>query len=225
MLSTGAFNALLKTLEEPPAHTKFILATTEIHKVPETIQSRAQRFDFRKIHKADIIKNLDFIAEKEGIKTSEEALSLIAESAQGGMRDAITMLEQYSVDKKLDADFLEQELSLVNKNTLISLLDAIIEGNENTTAEIILLLQEKNTSVQHFFDGFLYLLRDKMRENLREKSFYIYEKIFETFQKNYSSIRIFSDGILLIEMTIYEIFGKLHNNHAPDEFSKIAKKG
>jgi len=83
MLSKGAFNALLKTLEEPPAHVKFILATTELQKIPETIISRTQRFDFKKIDESDIVKRLAFIAEQEDIKTEEEALRLIAKLARG----------------------------------------------------------------------------------------------------------------------------------------------
>ena len=82
MLSKGAFDALLKTLEEPPSHVKFILATTEIHKIPETILSRCQRYDFRKISETDIIARLQFVAESENIKTEEKALSLVARLAK-----------------------------------------------------------------------------------------------------------------------------------------------
>ena len=83
MLSTGAFNALLKTLEEPPAHVKFILATTEIEKVPETIRSRTLRFDFRKIGLSDIITRLRYVCKAEGIQAEDEALKIIAKSARG----------------------------------------------------------------------------------------------------------------------------------------------
>lgn len=83
MLSDGAFNALLKIIEEPPKHVKFILATTEIDKVPDTIQSRALRFDFEKIQKDDIVARLEYVVKEEGIKATKEALEVIAESAQG----------------------------------------------------------------------------------------------------------------------------------------------
>lgn len=83
MLSTGAFNALLKTLEEPPVHVKFILATTEIEKVPETIRSRTLRFDFRKIGLEDIITRLEYVCQTEHIKAEKEALGIIAKSARG----------------------------------------------------------------------------------------------------------------------------------------------
>jgi len=94
MLSTGAFNALLKTLEEPPKHVIFILATTEPHKIPATIHSRCQRFDFRGISVKEIIKRLDTIIEEEHIAIDKEAVKVIAESVEGGMRDAISLLDQ-----------------------------------------------------------------------------------------------------------------------------------
>ena len=94
MLSTAAFNALLKTLEEPPPHVVFVLATTHPHKVPETIQSRCQRFDFRRISVDDIAGRLRVICDGEGFDVPDSALALIARHAAGGMRDAITTLEQ-----------------------------------------------------------------------------------------------------------------------------------
>ncbi len=102
MLSTGAFNALLKTLEEPPKNVIFILATTEPHKIPATIISRTQRFDFRRITNDEIIQRLRYILEQEGIAYEEEALSVIARCANGGMRDALSLLDQvisFSDDK------------------------------------------------------------------------------------------------------------------------------
>ena len=102
MLSTGAFNALLKTLEEPPKNVIFILATTEPHKIPATIISRTQRFDFRRITNDEIIQRLRYILEQEGIVYEEEALSVIARCANGGMRDALSLLDQvisFSDDK------------------------------------------------------------------------------------------------------------------------------
>lgn len=93
MLSSSAFNALLKTLEEPPEHIVFILATTELQKLPSTITSRCQRFDFRRISTDDIAERLEFIAVKEDISLTHEAAKLIGRLSQGGMRDAISLLE------------------------------------------------------------------------------------------------------------------------------------
>ncbi len=94
MLSQGAFNALLKTLEEPPDHVKFVLATTDVHKVPETILSRCQRFDFRRLTLQQIAEQLGKVAESEGMKLSPAALALVARQAEGGMRDALSLLDQ-----------------------------------------------------------------------------------------------------------------------------------
>src|SRR5512142_518350 len=94
MLSQGAFNALLKTLEEPPPHVKFVLATTDVHKVPETIVSRCQRFDFRRLTLAQIAERLAEVASAEAMKLSPAALALLARQAEGGMRDALSLLDQ-----------------------------------------------------------------------------------------------------------------------------------
>ena len=97
MLSTGAFNALLKTLEEPPAHVVFILATTEVHKLPATILSRCQRFDFHRIAPEDISARLRYVAEQEGASLDEEAALLIARLSDGALRDALSCSTSASV--------------------------------------------------------------------------------------------------------------------------------
>lgn len=107
MLSTGAFNALLKTLEEPPKHVIFILATTEPHKIPPTIISRCQRFDFKQISTKEITQHLSEILTSQNIEFEEDAVQLVAELAEGGMRDALSLLDQvisYSYDKILIDD-------------------------------------------------------------------------------------------------------------------------
>ena len=107
MLSIGAFNALLKTLEEPPSHVIFILATTEPHKIPATIHSRCQRFDFKEISIKDIKSKVKEIIDKENVHVNLEALDAIAEAAEGGMRDALSLLDQaisYSDDRVTEAD-------------------------------------------------------------------------------------------------------------------------
>ena len=97
MLTTAAFNALLKTLEEPPAHVVFVLCTTDPQKIPETILSRCQRFDFHRIGNEDIVGRLRFICEQEGFAFDDDALEVVAKHARGGMRDALSTLEQLSV--------------------------------------------------------------------------------------------------------------------------------
>ncbi|KKR23367.1 MAG: polymerase III subunit gamma and tau, DNA polymerase III subunit gamma/tau protein, partial [Candidatus Peregrinibacteria bacterium GW2011_GWE2_39_6] len=125
MLTTPAFNALLKTLEEPPAHAYFVLATTEVHKVPETIISRCQRFDFRRIDEESIIDRLKYIATQEKIKYEDEALTWIAQSAEGGMRDAINLFEQIIEDQKLTTKHVKEILGVSSHDNAKKLFQSL----------------------------------------------------------------------------------------------------
>ncbi|MBU0618086.1 MAG: DNA polymerase III subunit gamma/tau, partial [Planctomycetes bacterium] len=131
MLSTGAFNALLKTLEEPPGHIKFVLATTEIHKVPATIQSRCQRFNFRNIGPDAIAKRLVEIAKEEGAKADEAVVRRVARLANGSMRDALSILDQLlSVSpKKLTAKVLDEILPPAQDELVFKLLEHAAAGD------------------------------------------------------------------------------------------------
>ena len=128
MLTSDAFNALLKTLEEPPEHVKFIFATTEVHKLPATILSRCQRFDFKRIPVEIIMDNLKNICIKENLKANEEALFAIAKASQGSMRDALSILDQLSAlsDKGIDAADVFSMLGMVEIEFLFDLTDALI---------------------------------------------------------------------------------------------------
>ncbi len=127
MLSTAAFNALLKTLEEPPAHAIFILATTEVHKIPATVLSRCQRHEFRRIPVADIVRYLRKMANMENIKVSDEALITIARQATGAMRDAISLLDQLaSSDRPIDLEMAQTVLGTATSSSVINLVSAVI---------------------------------------------------------------------------------------------------
>ena len=126
MLSTGAFNALLKTLEEPPEHVIFILATTEVHKLPATILSRCQRFDFRRIDSQKICERLQYIASLEGLTLTDDAATLIAAAADGGMRDALSILDLCaSSSKSIDESVVENVCAMAGDEYLIELCDCI----------------------------------------------------------------------------------------------------
>jgi len=131
MLTTEAFNALLKTLEEPPAHVVFILATTEAHKIPATIHSRCQRFDFRRIAVGDIVERLRLVASQAGIAVDDEALHLVAEHADGGMRDALSVLDQCATLEagSITGEHVRQLLGLIGKDWLHACVDQIIQGD------------------------------------------------------------------------------------------------
>ena len=135
MLSTSAFNALLKTLEEPPGHVVFILATTEFNKIPVTVISRCQRFDFKKIKKSEIIDRLKYILEKENKKINEDILPLIAKISDGGLRDAINMLDQALLLDKEDIteDDLYNLIGEFKSDSINQFLHSMVNGDIKTT--------------------------------------------------------------------------------------------
>lgn len=140
MLSATAFNALLKTLEEPPENVIFILATTEVHKVLDTIKSRCQRFDFKRISTQDIVNHLKFIAQKEKINITDDALNTIAKNSAGGMRDSIALLDQLSVlgsNEEITTDDINNLLGRLSFDILFSLTDKILGSNPNQALDII----------------------------------------------------------------------------------------
>ena len=138
MLSTSAFNALLKTLEEPPAHVIFILATTEIHKIPATVLSRCQRHEFRRIPVPLIVEKLKVISVQEGIQIDPESLSLIARQATGSMRDAISLLDQLaSMSKQVSLAITQDILGTATSQAVIDLVDSILSGAGSQGLEVI----------------------------------------------------------------------------------------
>lgn len=144
MLTGESFNALLKTLEEPPEHAVFILATTELHKVPATIVSRTQRFHFRPGSLTDVAAHLRMIADKESIDITDEALMLIAEHSEGGFRDSVSLLDQVSsLDQgKITAEIIEQLLGLAPRTTIENIVDSLADGDRaNATTQLQQLLE------------------------------------------------------------------------------------
>lgn len=139
MLSQGAFNALLKTLEEPPSYVIFILATTEPHKIPATILSRCQRFDFKRVSSKDIANRMSYICEKENIQAEEKALSLIARNSQGALRDALSILDQCMSfgNEKIEYNDVIELLGAVNIDELFELSQAIIDENTKKSLKIL----------------------------------------------------------------------------------------
>lgn len=146
MLTISAFNSLLKTLEEPPKHVIFILATTEVHKLPATILSRCQRFDFRRIEQEKICERIQYIAQNEGLTVTPDAATLIAAAADGGMRDALSILDLCaSNNKNIDESVVESVCAMAGNDYLIKLADCI--KNQNTEEALLLLDKLHNTSV------------------------------------------------------------------------------
>ena len=139
MLSSGAFNALLKTLEEPPAHVKFILATTEPQKMPATILSRCQRFDFKKISEEDIEKRLEIVCKESNIEITKKALQIISSLAEGAMRDALSILERCIQDgtSKIDENKIKDLVGIPKFTYINSITKAIIENNSDDALNVI----------------------------------------------------------------------------------------
>lgn len=138
MLSAGAFNALLKTLEEPPAHVIFVLATTEVHKLPATILSRCQRFDFTRITPADIAARIRFVAEKEGFSVTDDAALLLARLSDGAMRDALSLLDQcVSHSREVTAEVVTAAAGLAGRSHIFELSAAVAAGDTAKALAVI----------------------------------------------------------------------------------------
>lgn len=138
MLSVGAFNSLLKTLEEPPEHVKFILATTEVHKLPSTILSRCQRFDFKRIPPESIAERLKTVAEKEGMQLSDDGAMLIARIADGAMRDALSLLDRCASHiGVIDSAVVAENSGLAGREYIFTLADCILQKDASKALEII----------------------------------------------------------------------------------------
>lgn len=202
MLTTGAFNALLKTLEEPPAHAIFILATTEPHKIPATIISRCQRFDFKAIALPDIKDHLAFVCNKEGIEYEDAALEFIATNAEGGMRDALSILDQAIAfgEAKLTLNHVLNVTGSVGRDDLMSLMDKVIVHDVKGAFGQYHQLLADGKEVTRLVNDLIYFLRDVIVE-------------FATDQKGDAAI------YSLALPTIYEMIDKINDTLVAMRFS------
>ncbi|MEK7086088.1 MAG: DNA polymerase III subunit gamma/tau, partial [Patescibacteria group bacterium] len=208
MMTKEAFNALLKTLEEPPAHAYFILATTEVHKIPETIISRCQRFDFKRISQRALMTRLSYIAQLEGIAAQDQALEAISKYVDGGLRDAIGLLEQLTVDNKLDFERV-QELLGISGITMLERMFEVLTNNETKEAlSIINELHGQGSDLRQFAHEFIDLLRMKMLDSVANdkpeqtaKLIKMIDVFQQAQQKLESSIPQLSLEIAVIEVT------------------------
>lgn len=205
MLSTGAFNALLKTLEQPPKHVKFILATTEIDKVPETVRSRTLRFDFRKIGIEDLVNRMKYVCQEEKVHFEEEALQIIAKAARGGFRDALTLLEQNIMDGEVSTEHVRYTLALVEESMIDACIEALEQEHVSSIQELLDILREKHIEARSFFEQLMYRLRDHMITNIDNPRFYIFSEILSMLESAYARIRSIPDGMMLIEITLLRI--------------------
>ena len=244
MLTTGAFNALLKTLEEPPEHVIFILATTEPHKIPLTIVSRCQSFEFKPIPKNIIKERLKYICDKEQIKIDDESLELIAIDSNGGMRDAISLLDQLNAFSNSDIKY-ENVLLLngrISNEDLLNIFYKIIDKDLNSVFEIIDKIENDGKNFVYISEDMIKLLRNELlnyqidndskiiNEIGKNKVLEIILLINKTINdmKNSNDKRIFFDILI---MKIYEIINNniqtnvlIKNNNFEEKTEKIEKK-
>lgn len=164
MLSTSAFNALLKTLEEPPAHVIFILATTEVHKIPATILSRCQRFDFHKIATADMVERLDRLAKAEKVKVAPEVLGAIARLSEGCLRDAETLLSQILAlgEEKVGLDEASLVLPVTNTKTVVEIVEALARRDQKSAIETLNNFVDQGGSIKNLTDELIDFVRTMM---------------------------------------------------------------
>lgn len=234
MMTKEAFNALLKTLEEPPAHAYFILATTEVHKIPETIISRCQRFDFKRITIKALMTRLSYICQKEEIKAEDEALELISRYVDGGLRDAIGLLEQLSVDGELSLEHVQDILGVSSYGLLEELYELLNSNNTEAALQIINNLHGQGSDLKQFIHDFVDMLRKKMLEAVsggkdEEVGFLI--RIIDIFQETqqkmlYSPIVQLPLEIAVIRVTGNYLERKIEIKEEPkkDEEKKLKEK-
>lgn len=211
MLSTGAFNALLKTLEEPPSHVIFILATTEPNKIPLTILSRCQRFDFNKISNENLVSRLLYIATQEGKIVDKSILEYIAEISDGGLRDAINLLDQVISlpQASVTLEEIDRLSGRISQNTLFELLNAISTGNYVSILNISDIIYGEGKNYKDIADGMLAIVRDLS----------INFEVDNYFNKDYSSklatINIPFDKLISITSLLNELIKELKNSNDP----------
>ncbi len=209
MLTTESFNALLKTLEEPPAHVIFILATTDPHKIPATIHSRCQRFDFRRVTVEEIAEHLAMVASNSGITADEEALRLIAIQSEGGMRDALSLLDQCGVmAQNVTAATVREVLGIVGRETLRELVEAIGKQDLSTTlAKLNFLLEQGKDARQVLTE-----LAEYLRALLLYKAAPSYQEVYltDTAEALAANAPLFgSDRLMAAEERLHAALGEL----------------
>lgn len=211
MLSAGAFNALLKTLEEPPSYVIFILATTEVHKIPITILSRCQRYDFRRISIETIAKRMEELMEKEDVRVEEKALRYVAKAADGSMRDGLSLLDQciaFHYGELLTYDKVLEVLGAVDIEVFQQLLSYILQGNVVSIMELIEELVIKGRELGQFVIDFTWYLRNLMLLQTSDMA----ADMIEVSTENMEQLKEMSTQISLETLLRYiRIFSDLSN--------------
>ncbi len=227
MLSKAAFNALLKTLEEPPEHVIFILATTEIYKIPLTVLSRCQRFDFKRIEVSDIVARLTYVLDQEQIVYELEALEKIAKLADGAMRDALSIIEKVkSYSPQITLSAVNSSLQLVGKKEMEQLLSLLMSGDLNQVVDYWQNILSQGIDENKFILDMQYFIRDLLLDpnsDVPKKSLVYYLKTFSEldaklqFTNNYSLLI----EVYLIEMASQQVLKISENNQTASGLEQV----
>lgn len=199
MISESAFNALLKTLEEPPEHVMFILATTELHKIPATILSRCQRFDFRRITNADIVGRIRTIMEGDGYSAEDEALNLVAELGDGSMRDALSVLDQCLSFKEhnLTHEDVLSIIGIADDSAVTAICDAMVSMDASMALDAVDSVVSSGKDLGVFVERLVKFLRDIMVIKLAKNS----DALFAYSEEKMARLRSYSEKITIEKLT------------------------
>jgi DNA polymerase-3 subunit gamma/tau len=225
MLTKEAFNALLKTLEEPPNYAFFILATTELQKIPATIQSRCQRFSFHQIREEDLVRRLQYIADQEHIVVDRAALRAIAHHAQGGLRDAISLLDQLRSLEKISLTDVQEHLGESGQERVETLLQAVEEGNRKEVLHIIQQIEEAGIPLDTFVRQLLTGVRDRLHEAVTaHQSTVSLVRTLDTLLIAIRDIRATPVPGLVLESALLSLCGTSEEAPAAPKKDRTAKK-
>ena len=204
MLTTGAFNALLKTLEEPPAHAIFILATTEPHKIPPTIISRAQRFDFKAISLEQIVERLKYVADSQSLPYDDEALEFIAKASEGGMRDALSIMDQAIAfgDEHLTLQDALNVTGSVDEASLNELFKDIVEGDVKESFNRYHQFVTEGKEVNRLINDMIYFVRDTIMNKTSNQDVEYDALIHFDLDTLYRMIDIINDTLVSIRFSV-----------------------
>lgn len=229
MLSNQAWNAFLKTLEEPPSNVVFILATTDIQKVPITVLSRCQRFDFQRIDRSLIFDNLKRICDLEKIQYEEDAVREIAYLSDGCMRDALSILDQLSkVSDIVDMNVIKSNFGTVTDSELNMLYSFIIKNDIDGLVTLLRNIKETGIDIKIFIDKILDNFLDKAinmkKKNISTSAFNQLKKIIEVLTEIYSKLNYNSNGFLLLELELISFINDEENQLSNREINQIISR-
>ncbi len=208
MLSNSAFNALLKTLEEPPAHAIFVFATTEVHKIPTTVLSRCQHFNFKRLTLIEIVDRLRLISEKDGIDINDNGLAVIAKAADGSMRDSLSILDQVVsfCGKKVDEKEIADILGVINKDIIFSFIGKLKERDSAGLVKVIREVQDCGYDVRQFCNNLIEQIRNIMIAKVSSSP----DELIELSKDAVDEIKKLAEGFSMEEIQLFfSIFSKV----------------